>query len=382
MNRIRGNWKWWVVAGVAFAAIVRFKLAAVSVRVHEIKSGPVTAEVMGTGTLDARVKTVISARLQERLAEVRVDQGDYVKAGQLLALLDDGELRRQVEVAESALAAAKATAERVRIDETRARAVEAQARQDHVRITELLATKVSPQAEMDKAVERLQVAESDGQRAHAATAEAEQQVITAEKNLAYQRERLGFTRVLCPFDGLIARRDRDPGGVVVPASSLLHLISTNEIWVSAWVDETEAASLAVGQPARVVFRSEPAKPYPGEVARLGRETDRETREFLVDVRLRDLPRNWTLGQRAEVFIETGRKADGLLLPSEFLMWREGKPGVLVVQGGKAAWRDVKLGLRGRETVEIAHGVAAGDRVAAPAGPKQPPLKPGQRVAAP
>jgi HlyD family secretion protein len=118
------------------------------------------------------------------------------------------------------------------------------------------------------------------------------------------------------------------------------------------------------------------------VARLGRETDRETREFLVDVRLRELPPNWTLGQRAEVFIETGRKADALILSPEFLMWREGKPGVWVAQGGKAAWRDVQLGLHGRETVEIAHGLTAGERIVTTAGPKQPPLKPGQRVAAP
>jgi multidrug efflux pump subunit AcrA (membrane-fusion protein) len=55
------------------------------------------------GTLEARVKTTISPRIQERLAEVLVDQGDAVSAGQLLARLDDGELKRQVEVAEAAL---------------------------------------------------------------------------------------------------------------------------------------------------------------------------------------------------------------------------------------------------------------------------------------
>ncbi|MEI2723095.1 MAG: hypothetical protein V9H26_05980 [Verrucomicrobiota bacterium] len=110
-----------------------------------------------------------------------------------------------------------------------------------------------------------------------------------------------------------------------------------------------------------------------------RETDRETREFLVDVRVQELPPNWTIGQRAEVFIETKRKADALAVPQRFIQWREGKPGVFVAEGGKAAWRDVTLGLRGRETVEVTQGLSAGEKVVAPADPKQSPLKSGQRI---
>ena len=381
MNLLRKNWKWLVLALIVVAVVIRFKLAAVPVLFHEVKAGPITAEVMGTGTLEARIKTTISPRIQERLAEVLVDQGDYVKAGQLLARLDDGELKRQVEVSKAALAGSKATAVRVRVDEARAQAVEQQAKQEHKRISDLVATKVSSQAEMDKAIEQLHVAETDLQRARAATVEAQQQVNTAEKNLAYQRERLSFTQILSPYDGLVTRRDRDAGGVVVPGSSLLQLVATNEIWVSAWVDETAMADLKAGQPARVAFRSEPARSYAGEVARLGREADRETREFVVDVRVQDLPANWTIGQRAEVFIETGRKADALVVPQRFLQSRDGKTGLFVAVGGKATWRDVTPGLRGRDAVEITQGLSVGERVVAPADPKQSPLKPGQRVTA-
>jgi len=76
-----------------------------------------------------------------------------------------------------------------------------------------------------------------------------------------------------------------------------------------------------------VFRSEPDKSYAGEVARLGRESDRETREFLVDVRVRELRQNWAVGQRAEVYIETGRQADVVLLPARLVVWRDGTAGV-------------------------------------------------------
>ncbi len=370
---------WLVVVLLLVFAVYRLKFSAVPVIAHTVSMGEVRAEVMGTGTLEARVKTTISSRIQERLAAVLVDQNDTVKAGQLLAQLDDAELKTQVGVAEASLAAAKATAERVRVDEGRARAVERQARQEHKRISELLLTKISSQADLDKVDEQLSVAEADLKRTQAAIVEADSLVLTAQKTLAYQKERLGYTRVLSPYDGLVVRRDRDLGGVVVPGGSILQLVSTEEIWVSAWVDETAMFGLSTGQVARVVFRSEPETNFPGEVARLGRETDRETREFLVDVRLKQLPRNWTLGQRAEVFIETGRKAEAVVVPPRFVQWREGKVGVFALDQGRARWRPVTLGLVGRQRVEVAQGVTVGEQVVAVREPKQPPLVDGMRL---
>jgi HlyD family secretion protein len=372
---------WLIVAVVAAFAIYRLQFSPVPVLALVTKPGSIVAEVMGTGTLEARIKTTISPRIQERLADVLVDQNYTVRAGQLLARLDDGELKQQVEVATAALASARASVERVRADEVRALAVAQQTRVNHKRVAELHAKKVASEDELDRAVEQLNVAEADVKRAQAAIVEAERQVTTAEKNLLYQKERLGFTQIVSPYDGLIVRRDRDPGGVVVPGGSLLQLISTNEIWVSAWVDETASAALAPGQPARVVFRSEPAKSYSGEVARLGRETDRETREFLVDVRVKELPKNWTVGQRAEVFVETGRKTETLVIPQRFMSWRAGRPGVFAVENGKARWREAKLGLRGLETVEVLEGLSAGVVVCKPRDPKSL-LADGQRVAAP
>jgi HlyD family secretion protein len=184
-----------------------------------------------------------------------------------------------------------------------------------------------------------------------------------------------------PYDGLVTRRDRDPGGIVVPGSSILQLVATNEIWVSAWVDETAMTGLKEGQPARVVFRSEPAKNYAGEVARLGREADRETREFVVDVRVKELPENWTMGQRAEVFIETGHKSGVLLMPAPFIRWREGKAGVFINDHGHARWHGVTLGLRGLQNAEVTQGLSAGEQIVRPVEGQKQPLTDGQRIAA-
>ena len=372
---------WLVVLLLVAFAVYRLKFSPMPVTPHTIATGEVRGEVMGTGTLEARVKTTISPRIQERLAEVLVDQGDSVKSGQLIARLDDAETKQQVAIAEATLAAARATVERVRSDEARAQAVLQQARLEHRRATELLAGKIAAQADFDKTAEALHVAEADLARTQSAIVEAQSLVFTAEKTLLYQKEHLAFTEMHSPYDGLVTRRDRDPGGIVVPGASIVQVVATNEIWVSAWVDETAMEGLKTGQPARVVFRSEPARNRAGEVARLGREADRETREFVVDVRVGELPENWTIGQRAEVFIETGHKSNVVLIPPEFIRWRENKPGVFVNDHGRARWRGIGQGLRGLGNVEATHGLAAGEQIIRPREGQKQPLTDGQRISA-
>jgi HlyD family secretion protein len=370
---------WLIIALAVGLVFYKARLSPVPALGHILLRGEIVAEVMGTGTLEARVKTTVSPRIQERLAEVFADQGDSVKAGQLLARLDDAEIRQQVAISESSLAAARQTLERVRADLARSEAVLTQATLNQTRLASLASTQAVSQSDADKASEALAVAEADIRRSQATISEAEAQTVVAEKNLLFRREQLAFTEIKAPYDGLIIRRDRDPGDIVVPGSSLMQIISNNELWVSAWVDETAMPALAPDQAARIIFRSEPDRGYPGKVARLGREADRETREFLVDVRVSELPQNWAIGQRAEVFIETGRQVDALLLPADFLMWKDGRAGVFVNSGGKARWRAVTPGMRGRDLLSITDGLKAGDQVLKLPADVKKPFTNGQRV---
>jgi len=362
-----------VVAGVVYW----LRFAPVAVVRHEIGRGEVVAEVMGTGTLETHFRATISPKISGLITEVLVDQGDHVKAGQVLVKLDDRDLRRQVEAAEATVAADEASVKRQEADRVRAGAVLEQAKLYMDRLNAAPGGAVS-QLDRDKGVEALNVAQAGVASAEAAILEGRKQLIAAERTLDFYRVRLSDALITAPFDGLIVRRDRDPGDIVVPGTSILSLISLNEIWVSAWVDETEMARLKPGQPARVVFRSEPDRSYKGEVARLGREADRETREFVVDVLVRELPKNWAVGQRAEVYIETARRPDVVILRSGDIVWRDSGPGVFLDQQGHARWQPVRLGLRGRESVEILEGVQAGQFVLVPADAKVP-LRDGQRV---
>ncbi len=384
-----GRWKrrigraarWLVVPGAISGGVYWFRFAPVAVVEHVVQPGELVYEVMGTGTLEARVKSTISPKIAGRIERLLVDQGDRVEAGQVLVRLDDADLKQQVAIAQANLAAAQAALDRLQADEAQAAAVLEQARQNYGRVEKLMAQKVATADEHDKATEALRVAEAGQARARAALEEGRRQRVAAEKNLAYRQALLADAEVRAPFAGLVVRRFRDPGDIVVPGSPMLTLVSLEEVWVSAWVDESEMARLGVGQPARVVFRSEPDRSYEGRVARLGRETDRETREFVVDVRVLRLPGNWAIGQRAEVYIQTDRKPSVLVLPGQFVVWRDGLAGVYVKAGDRAEWRPLVLGLQSGEKVEVASGLVAGDTVLLPASGAKIPLD-GRRIAGP
>ena len=357
--------KYLVIAAVVVGAGYWLKFAPVSVNEHLVQRGPLVAEVMGTGTLEARVQATIGPNISDRIEQILVDQGDRVSAGQVLVRLDDDELQHQVAIAQASLEAEVAAIERIKTDKLRAVAVFDQAQASFTRVQSLIKKKAVSQDELDRATEALAIATVGISHAEAAIAEGQKKVVAAERTLESHRSRLTDTEILAPFDGLIVKRNREPGDVVVPGSSILTLISLDELWVRAWIDETEMAKLAEGQSARVVFRSEPGKSYPGTVVRLGKEADRETREFIVDVRVLELAKNWAVGQRAEVFIEATSKEDVLQLPAEKILTRKGQIGVFVREEGLAQWHPITTGLRSRDAVEVSDGLQTDQAVITP-----------------
>lgn len=380
------RWAWGGVKAVAVLAAIGaaaywVRFSPIQVRQYQVARGELRAEVMGTGTLEARVKASISPKISGRIRSIAVDQGDEVTSGKVLVTLDDDELQQQVEIAQANLEVAEAAIDRLKSDEVRTAATVTQALSDHQRIKKLTASNATTQADLEKSIEALAVAEAGVDRAKFAVIEGRKQLVAAEKTTQYHQARLADTQITAPFDGLIVKRQRDAGDIAVPGSPILTLISTKELWISAWVDETEMSRLKVDQPARVVFRSEPNREFSGKVYRLGREADRETREFVVDVRVLELPANWAVGQRADVFIETERKPEVTVLPPAFVVWRENEPGVFINANGWSKWRPLVLGLRRHDMVEIVRGVEPGEFVVMPSS-GQTTLQPGRRIHVP
>ena len=239
-------------------------------------------------------------------------------------------------------------------------AVLRQVQRDQERTQSSFAQGAANESEIDKAQEQVAIAEADLARSRSAIAEGKMLLIAAQKTLEYQQTRLEDTIITAPFDGLVVRRDREPGDIIVPGSSIYQLVALDEIWVSAWVDETAMGGLLPDQPARILLRSQPDQPFIGHVVRLGRETDPETREFLVDVAINDLPSHWAIGQRADVYIETNRVQNALAIPMTYVTVVDGQRGVYKKLNNRAVWTPCSFGLQGRESIEVQSGVEPGD----------------------
>ncbi len=366
-----------VVGLCAVAVIVWVNTRPTLAIAHVVTKATVVAEVMGTGTLEARVGATLASKIAGRIETIAVDQGDRVKAGQVVVRLDGADLLRQVEIARADKAAAEAAVGRAKADAVKSEAVLAGTRRERDRIRELVSKNVMSQIDADKAGDALRIAEAGLGASQSAVTEATLRKTASSRALEYQEALLAETVIRAPFPGLITRRLREPGDVLVPGSAVFSLVATDGLWISAWVDETEMLRLAVGQPARVLFRSTPDEVFVGTVARLGREVDRETREFVVDVLVEKLPKNWGIGQRAEVFVEVDRSEDTLAIPAHLIRRKDGEPGIFVHVDGRSRWRSVTLGLQGRGTVEILSGHEAGAQALEPDGKRT--LREGGRV---
>lgn len=382
--RLPGGWKfgrWLAVLVIVAFVIYQMRLAPITVPGVAPTRQTLASEVMGTGTLEPRISTTISPKIAGRISQTLVDQGDRVESGQLLVRFDDDELQQQVEIARANLEAAQAAIQRLNADQRRAVAVFEHAKKSHDRVQSLKEQNANTQDDVDRAIESLTIATAEATRAEAAISEGQKGLLAAEKTLEYHRARLADTLIKSPFAGLIVARQREAGDIAVAGSAVLTLISTDLLWISAWVDETMMSKLDVQQPARIVFRSQPDRSYPGTVVRLGKQTDRETREFVVDVEVQELPGNWAVGQRADVFIETGRAENVLTIPLSTVIRRNEKDGVFVADNGVVRWKSVTLGLRGRDLVEVREGLAEHEVLLAPVAGTIP-LTEGRRVRVP
>jgi HlyD family secretion protein len=225
------------------------------------------------------------------------------------------------------------------------------------------------------------ISQSDFDATETAYRSAEARVKNAEAQLGFARARLADTQIVSPVAGLVITRNLEVGSTVVPGTPIFRVADTQLLWVQAMVDEREAGKLRVGQPARITFRADHGQSFQGRLARLAREADRVTEEREADVVADQLPPDWFIGAKADVYIETARKADVLQIPASAVVRRGNQPGVFIINGGRAHWRPVRLGLTGRDAVELASGLETHDVVIANPFAGKTPIADGQRVVA-
>ena len=355
-----------VIVLVAAAAIgLRMFLTTRPVEVEVARpESDAAVRVFGLGTQEARIATKLGFETQAALVEVRADHGDRVKAGDLLARLDEGEARARLDKSQAGVAAAEAALAKSEALAARARVVALQKR----RVDERRRSLVERQTVSIEAAEQ---AELDARVAEADAAVAERDVEAARVALTAARAQAALDGVLlerhrlrAPFDGVVIARHRELGAVMNPGEALFTLVDPASVWVQAFVDEARAGALALDQTAEVRLRSRPDRAFAGRVARIGLENDRVGEERRLFVACDDCPAEFHLGEQAEVVVTTGRLKQALLVPETVLRMVGPAEAVgWVVADGRLREAGLQLGARlldGR--IEVIGGLAQGARL--------------------
>lgn len=371
-NRIRIT----LLALAALAAgafgLYRAFLHATPLQTIAAAQGVVPVRITGPGTVQARAPVTLGARITATVTRLHADQGDTVRRGQVLALLDDRDLvaRRGSVAGQQETLLRNVTAARANVAKAQADLELAQSK--HRRDAELFGKAYLSQATLDATVAALRSAEAglDNSKATLAARESEARTLAHEARLADAV--ISFARIVAPMDGVIVGRLAETGNTVVPGSPIFRMVDPAALWVATRVDESVVARVRVGMAASIRLRT--GETLPGKVARIARQSDAATRELEVDVAFDTPPERFAIDQEAEVTIAAGEE-QGVVVPVSALVQNQGRQGVLVVREGRAQIQDVQTGAADATTVVIRKGMAAGESViAAPLG-----VKPGTRV---
>jgi len=351
-----------VLLGLAYFVASRTVLYVPEVRVARVGRRDIVAEVFARGTLEAKILVDVGSKIVGKIERLHADQGDRVKAGQLLAQLEKSDLLAQVAVSKAKVETAKANHSLADASHAKAEANLRLARAEHARLARLLKTSVASKSDFDAAENTLRVAEAEVKRAEAERVARERETNSAESTLAFDEARLRDTDILSPMDGIIISRELEVGATVVAGSPIFRMVDPKTLWVKANVDESEIGKVKVGQEARILLRSRPGEALKGRVTRLAWESDRVTEELEVDVIFTPPPTEFHIGQKADVYITVARKDNVLAVPKVALKPVQDGPGVFVVEGEVARFRPIKPGIADRESVEVQDGTAEGDLV--------------------
>lgn len=295
--------------------------ATVSAATVELKQRPAVEEVVGT--VRAKLRAVIEAKVSGRIERMLAVPGATVKAGELLAQLNAPEIQ-------------------ARLDQ--AQAVRHQAESDLKRFTALLESGTLTRAEFDNAQAKARVAQGA--------------VVEAGTLLSY-------TRITAPFDGVITRKYADVGDLAAPGKPLLDMEDSNALRLEADVPEAVVGRLKLGDKLAVHIASVEAQ-LEGTISEIAPAADPNSRTFLVKL---DLPGTSGLraGQFGRVSMPVGETA-ALRVPANAVVHRGQMEIIFIVTDGKAQLRLVKTGKRIGSEVELVSGVEAGEKIVVEGAP--------------
>jgi len=297
--------------------------------------GDLSIEVRGIGNVGAKDIYTITAQSGGKILNITVDEGDWVKKGELLVVMDGVDLSAQLAGAKAALEKAKYDIVAAQNELKNQKSQKALLQKTYDRYAKLNKEGYAAQAEYDKAQSDLQGIEmqiaASISRINAAKAESHR----AQKSIEALQIRMARLKVYSPVDGYVISRDAEVAQNVLPTNSILKIVDPETLWVETRIDERICSEVRQGQKAKIRLHSQPDKIFAGSVKRISIMSDPVTLEREIDVSFEQLPKPFYINEQAEVYIEVKQYKDIVKIPLDVMVQKEGAWGVWTLENSRA-----------------------------------------------
>lgn len=332
----------WFLTGVVFLAaffILRKTFNAVEVKVLPVKRQGfvITVTATSTGTIKSDREVKITAQRIGEISRLLVEEGDVVKPGSTIAELDTNEVYLNLQVAQASL--------------DRARAVLKEVEARLKRFNELKEKGYAAQLDIDSIHREDDVADATAKE--------------ARNSLSIAKLNYDYSFIKSPISGVITSRPVKLGETVMKGSLVVSVVSTEDLYIEAFVDEADVAKVRLGQEVNVTMDAYQGKAFKGSVYMISPVVlggKQETRTFEVRTRLREKGIIVKPGMSADIEIIVDNAEDALIVPSQAVIERDSRKGVFIKKDSHAMFVQVETGRFNWISTEILSGLKEGDIV--------------------
>lgn len=295
------------------------KVQAVPVEVAKAQRKPIAASYSGTANLEAPGEAQVVAKTSGVMVQLLAEEGDQVKAGQVLARIDG---------------------DRVRLEAQRQLATVRKLENNFRRSQELAARKLVSAEASDQIKYDLE---------------------SARATYALAKLELSYTNIIAPISGVVAQRMVKPGNLIALNAPVFRIVNNSHLEGVLNAPERELARLKPGLPLRMVVDAVPGKIFEGKVDRVSPVMDSGSGTFRVVCAFDNAP-ELRPGMFGRIEVVYDQRQDALTVPRIALLEDEGEPALYIVRGKIAKRTPVTVGYSNGELAEILTGVKDGDLV--------------------
>ncbi|MFQ6037116.1 MAG: efflux RND transporter periplasmic adaptor subunit [Candidatus Aminicenantales bacterium] len=313
--------------------------AAAPVKLYRVKRQRISEKLSFTGVIEAWKKVNITPDIGGKIAKIYVQEGDFVKKGELVAEMDTRTIRLQLEQAEAGFAVAEANYKDAKRNMDR----------------------------MERLKKENAVSEQQYEQVRLAFEAAEAQLQQARAALNLARHNLDVSLMKAPFNGIVASKNAEEGDVInpmmggfSPTSGVLTLMDFSRVKIEIDVSQEDIAQIKKGQEAFLRVRALPEKVFPGRVTLVNLTADPLTKKFRVQIMAENPDLLLKPNTFGEVILEVSTREDALVIPQRAII--ENRYVFVAQENNTVVRKEVRLGLQNTEMAEVVDGIEEGDLV--------------------